>query len=114
MQITADISKIWKTLQRDLIFIFDVLLRSTISFVSFLVPWCVENVVSLTRNGFFGKRGGVTMRKYVEMCKGICGCNLMYNFFCIPFAIKKFSFCGALFKRFSAWEESTSKTWFLD
>ena len=38
MQITADISKIWKTVQRDLIFIFDVLLRSAIGFVSFLVP----------------------------------------------------------------------------
>ena len=45
MQITADISKIWKTVQRDLIFIFDVLLRSAISFVSFLA---VENVVSFT------------------------------------------------------------------
>ena len=114
MQITADISKIWKTVQRDFIFIFDVLLRSTISFVSFLVPWRVENVVSFTRNGFSGKRGGATMRKYVERSKGICGYNLMYNFFCIPFAIKKFSFCGALFKHISAWEESTSKTRFLD
>ena len=31
----ADISKIWKTVQRDLIFIFDVLLGSAISFVIF-------------------------------------------------------------------------------
>ena len=37
MQVTADISKIWKTVQRDLIFIFDVLLGSTIGFVSVLV-----------------------------------------------------------------------------
>ena len=36
--LTADISKIWKTVQRDLIFIFDVLLGSAISFVLFLVP----------------------------------------------------------------------------
>ena len=48
MQITSDISKIWKTLQRDLIFIFDVLLRSAFSFVSFLAPYAVENVVSFT------------------------------------------------------------------
>ena len=38
MQITADIRKIWKTVQRDFIFIFDVLLGSAIIFVSFLVP----------------------------------------------------------------------------
>ena len=36
--LNAGISKIWKTLLRDLIFIFDVLLRSAISFVSFFVP----------------------------------------------------------------------------
>ena len=33
MQITADISKIWKTAQRDLISIFNVLLASTIGFI---------------------------------------------------------------------------------
>ena len=48
MQITADISKIWKTLERDLIFIFDELLGSAIGFVSFLVPYAVEKVVSFT------------------------------------------------------------------
>ena len=54
------------------------------------------------------------MRNHAETCKGICGCNLVYNFFCIPCAIKNFSFCGALFKRILAWEGGTSKTWFLD
>ena len=34
MQITADVSIIWKTDLRDLIFIFDVLLGSAISFIS--------------------------------------------------------------------------------
>ena len=48
MQITADISKIWKTLQRELIFIFDVLLRSAVSLVSVLVSWAVENVINFT------------------------------------------------------------------
>ena len=38
MQITADISKIWETVQGDLIFVFDVLLGSAISFASFLIP----------------------------------------------------------------------------
>ena len=37
MQMTADISKTCKTAQGDLIFIFDVLLVSTIGFVPFLV-----------------------------------------------------------------------------
>ena len=39
------------------------------------------------------------MRNYAETCKGICG-----------FAIKKFTFCGGLFKRILAWERGTSKT----
>ena len=38
MQITADISKIRKTVQGDLIFIFDARFGSVIGFVSFLVP----------------------------------------------------------------------------
>ena len=49
------------------------------------------------------------MRNYAETCKGICGCNLVYIFY-ILFAIKKFVFCGALFKRILAWERGTSKT----
>ena len=34
-----------------------------------------------TWNGFSRKRSGVTMRNYVETCKGICGYSLVYNFF---------------------------------
>ena len=33
MQITPDISKIWKTVQRDRIFIFNVLFGSAIGFI---------------------------------------------------------------------------------
>ena len=33
MQITADIGKIWKTVQDDLIFVFNVLLGSAIGFI---------------------------------------------------------------------------------
>ena len=38
MQITPDISKIWKTVQRDLIFIFNVLLGSAIVLSNFWFP----------------------------------------------------------------------------
>ena len=38
MQITADMSKICKTAQGDLRFIFDVLSGSAFDFASFLVP----------------------------------------------------------------------------
>ena len=38
MQITADISEIWKTVQLDLTLIFNVLLGSAIGFISFLDP----------------------------------------------------------------------------
>ena len=46
MQITADISKILKTVQRDLSFIFDGLSESVVGFVSFLVSCVVNKVVS--------------------------------------------------------------------
>ena len=54
------------------------------------------------------------MRNYAETWKGICGYNLAYNFFYLFFVIKKFTFCGSLFKHILAWERGTSKTWFLD
>ena len=54
------------------------------------------------------------MRNYSETCQGICGYNLVDNIFVYLFAIKKISFCGALFKRILAWEGGISKTWFLD
>ena len=52
MQITADVSKISKTFQRDLTFIFDVLSESLFGFVSYSVFSAVENVVSFTRKTF--------------------------------------------------------------
>ena len=60
----------------------------------------------------------LTMR---ERSKGICNYNLVYNFAIqliaysqIAFAIKKFSFCGALFKRILAWERGISKRQFIE
>ena len=81
MQITAGISKTCKTVQHDLIFIFDAFLGSTTGFVSFLVPYAVENVICFTWNGFSRKQGGVTMRNYVETYKGIWDYNSVYNIF---------------------------------
>ena len=66
MQITADISKILKSVQSDLIFIYDVLSELRIGFVSFLVILALENVVSFTKTCFYPKRISVTMHIYVE------------------------------------------------
>ena len=46
MQITADIGKILKNVQSDLTFAYDVLSELRIGFVSFLVIWALENIVS--------------------------------------------------------------------
>ena len=37
MQVTADVMKIWKTFQSDLIFIFGILSESLLGFVSYSV-----------------------------------------------------------------------------
>ena len=63
MQITADASKILKTGQPDLMFIFDELSE----FVSNVVFSAVKNVVSFTQNEFLRKQGCVTIRNYAEM-----------------------------------------------
>ena len=65
MQITADVSKILKTLQRDL----------TFGFVSYLVFLAVENV-SFTKKRFHRERGSVTMRNYVETFWATHGYNM--------------------------------------
>ena len=48
MEITSDISKISKTVQRDGMFIFDVLSKYGINFVSNSIFLATENVVSFT------------------------------------------------------------------
>ena len=52
MQKTADISKISKSVLRDLTITFDVLSEYAINFLSNLVSLAVENVVSFTQNEF--------------------------------------------------------------
>ena len=75
MQITADISKILRTVQRDLTFTFNVLSESRIDFVSFLVFLAPENV-SFARTCFYQKRISVNMRNYVETFHANIGHNL--------------------------------------
>ena len=52
MQKTADISKISKSVLRDLTITFDVLSEYAINFLSNLVSLAAENVVSFTQNKF--------------------------------------------------------------
>ena len=47
----------------------------------------------------------VTMRERARAFAATIECQL----FDIPFSIKKFSFCGALFKRILAWKQDISK-----
>ena len=63
MQIIAEVSKIWKTFQSDLTFIFDVLSESLFGFASYSVFWAVENVVNFTKKRFYRERDTVTMWK---------------------------------------------------
>ena len=64
MQITADISKIFKNVQPDLTFTYDVFSELHIDFVSFLVILALGNVVSFTKTCFYRKPNSVTMRKH--------------------------------------------------
>ena len=77
MQVTADVSKIPKTFQRNLTFIFDVLSESLFGFVSYSVFQAVENVVSFTKKRFYRERGSVTMRNYAEMFQDNHGYNMV-------------------------------------
>ena len=52
MQKIADISKISKSVLRDLTITFDVLSEYTFNFLSNLVSLAAENVVSFTQNEF--------------------------------------------------------------
>ena len=49
------------------------------------------------------------MRNYAGRCKGILQLQSRVQLFDIAFAIKKFSFCGALFRRILAWKRDISK-----
>ena len=80
MQVTADVSKILKTVQRGLTFILNILSKSSIHFVSFSIVLAKKNAVSFTLNVFYEKRGCITMRTDAGTCKAICSYNLAYNF----------------------------------
>ena len=77
MQITADVSKILKTFQRDLTFIFDVLSESLFGFASYLVFQAAEDVV-LQQS--LRKRSSVTIRNYAETFQATHDYNMEYKY----------------------------------
>ena len=89
MQITADVSKILKTFQRDLTFIFDVLSESLFGFVSYLVFQAVENVVSFTKRRFYREGGSAIMRSYAETFQHNHGYNMVLKFLTTYFSCRK-------------------------
>ena len=66
MEITANISKISKTLQRGRTFISDVLSESLFGFASYLVSRLKKILLVLQKKCFYRERGSVTMRNYAE------------------------------------------------
>ena len=78
MQITADVSKISKTFQRDLTFIFNVLSKSLFGFVSYSVFQAVEKVVSFTKTHFYRERGCPTMRNCTKTFQHNHGYNIYH------------------------------------
>ena len=55
------------------------------------------------------------MRNYAGKWKGInVQVQSSVQLFDVSFVIKKFSFCGGLFKRILAWERGISKSQFLE
>ena len=55
MQIIADISKISRTVQRNLIFILNVLWESSIHFTELSIVLAKKNIDIFTWNGFYHK-----------------------------------------------------------
>ena len=77
MKITADVSKISKTFQRDLTLIFDVVSESLFGFVSYSIFQAVENVVSFTKKRIYREQGSATMRNYAETLEKNGGYNIL-------------------------------------
>ena len=65
----------------------------------------LKNAASFTKNGFYQKRGYLTMRNNT---------GTMYNFLDIAFAIKKVQFLWCSFQTHFGIGTDVSKTWFLD
>ena len=80
MQIIADVKKISKTGQHKLIFILNVLCKSSIHFTHFQYFFAKKIIRIFKQYGFYRKWGCLTMRNYAETCKVICSYNIVYNF----------------------------------
>ena len=92
MQITADVSKILKTPQGDLTFIFASLSESLFGFLSYLVFQSVENVVSFTKKRFYRKRDSLTILNYAETLQATFGQNMEYTFLTKQLSCRKYTF----------------------
>ena len=97
MRITTDISKTWKTVLPDITFAFNKLSEPVIGFVS---------------NGFYQKRGSVTMCTYMETCKDICSYILLYTFYVQILPLKKSVFVVHFSKTFQHGNEAFLKRGF--
>ena len=79
MQITADVSKISKTAQRNINFILNVLSEFSINFAQFSIVQ-LKGMLLVSHKVIFIENEAVTMRNYAGMCKDICSFNLDCNF----------------------------------
>ena len=114
MHIIADVNKISKTVQGSLTFILNVLSESSIHFYVAFNNSCQKECWYFHIKWFFYRKWGcLTVRNYAGRCKGILQLQSRVQLFDIAFAIKKFSFCGALFRRILAWKRDISKRYFL-
>ena len=68
IQITADESKISKTLRCELSFFLNVPSEYSIHFFLFLLVLAKKNAVSFMWSSFYRKRDCVTMRNYAGTC----------------------------------------------
>ena len=109
MQITADISKFVKLFNATSPLFLMYFQDQLLVLCHFWFPR-LEKMFHL--KCFFSK---MRWRNNAYLCGNVLA-NSWQQFhvqlFCIPFAIKKFSFRGSLFKRILAWEGGTSKTWY--
>ena len=92
MHVIADVNKILKTVHCNLTFILTVLSESSINFTQLSIVLAKKNIGIFTQNGFYQKRGCVTVRNYEGTWKSICSYNLVYNFLMQLFPLKSLIF----------------------
>ena len=81
MQITAEASKVTKSVLEDLTFIFIKLSGTANSFVKIRLMLEVKNIASFIKARLYSKRGCIKMRKHVKMFCAGKGYKLAYVVF---------------------------------